>query len=225
MSVALFVLLVVVARLHRALLARLGAGTLFHIARLPGNLLHECAHAVAALACGYTISGFTVSLFDPAGRGGVRPGPPWTSLARPWLADLVSPVAPLVAGVAALVGLGAWAGIPGLPVAWAGVPVAMRAVPWQEIPGGVALALALPIAAEMLPSDIDLRAWARPAFVVAALLAVAAWIAERQAPGTVGAWLAGADGPLQGVLARALALLVWSTIPWAPILWLAGRFR
>ncbi|MFZ5481604.1 MAG: hypothetical protein ACOZNI_32880 [Myxococcota bacterium] len=203
MSLALLAgLLALSAWVQRPLLARFGAGVPFHLARLPGNLLHEASHAVATLLCGYTVVGFNVSLFDPRGRGEVRPGPAWLPVARPWLANLIAPVAPVFAGVAAL--------------AW----LARYATDWRDPWAWAAAGLAFPIGAELCPSEIDLRAWLPPAFVVGAIAGAVAW----WRPELFG-WVGALDAPLVAVLEPAIAVAAMGTAAWAPVCVLAGWAR
>ncbi len=211
--------------LHRHLLGRFGAGTVGHLVRLPGNLLHELAHAVALVAAGYTVADFTVSLADPAGRGGVRPGPPWTGLARPWLANLVAPVAPVGAGIFALAALAAWSGAPGLPASIAGIGPVVSAAPWARWELWAGLVLAFSVTAEIAPSDVDLAGWWRPALVAAVLFAVAAYGLEQWRPGLVLAQLTAFDAGIRAPVARALGVAVWSGVVLAPVAWVAGKLR
>jgi hypothetical protein len=221
----LLALLALGAFVHRALLGRLGAGVVAHLVRLPGNLLHELAHAVALLATGYTVANLTVSLLDSAGRGGVRPGPPWTRLARPWIANLVAPVAPVASGLAALAVLHPLLGAPGLPTSVDSVLPLLRAVPWASWQLWAGLALAFSITAETAPSDIDLAAWWKPALVAAVLVGGAAYGLEQWRPGELLAQLQAVDAVSRPFVARALALGVWSALAFAPVAWLAGKLR
>lgn len=223
---ALWILaILVVSRIHRRILARFGAGTLQHLVRLPGNLVHELAHVVAFLATGYTVRGVSVSLFDPAGRGGVQPGPPWLSWTRPWIANFVSPMAPIVAGIATLYLLARWGGLPGLPGSVDAVVPVLRLFPIAQWEMWVALALGFSVAAEIAPSDVDLAAWWRPALgvgVVLGLVVAGAWYV---APASVlRAWNA-LGGVGTGHAARALAVAVWSGIVVAPIALGVGALR
>ncbi|MDP2310466.1 MAG: hypothetical protein Q8P18_30895 [Pseudomonadota bacterium] len=221
----LAVSLAIATFVHRPLLGRLGAGTIQHLVRLPGNLLHELAHAVAMMATGFTVADLRVSLLDPAGRGHVRPGPPWIGVARPWLTNLVSPVAPVFVAVAALATLHATCAIPGLPSSPAGILPVLRAVDPARWELWVGLALGYSVTAEMAPSDIDLAAWWRPALVAAVFLAAAAYGLEALAPGTVRGGLVSADLAARGILGRTLAVVVWSGLTCAPLAFLAGRLR
>jgi hypothetical protein len=225
-SVVLLALALAIATLvHRRLLGRLGGGTLQHLVRLPGNLLHELAHAFAMLLTGYTVADLSVSLGDPSGRGHVRPGPAWIGVARPWFTNLVSPVAPVFVAVAALAFLQPLAGVPGLPSSASGLLPVLRAVDptrWELWAG---LALGFSITAEMAPSSIDLAAWWRPALVAAVLVALGVYGLEYARPGMAldtWAWL---DATVRTPVARALAMAVWSGVTVAPVAWLAGRLR
>lgn len=224
-AVMLAAALALASFVHRPLLGRLGAGTVQHLVRLPGNLLHELAHAFAMLATGYTVADLRVSLMDPAGRGHVRPGPAWIGVARPWLTNLVSPVAPVFAAVAALTTIHALSGAPGLPASLSGIVPMLRAVDYARWELWAGLALGYSVTAEMAPSGIDLAAWWRPALVFAVLLAAAAWGAETWAPGAVVKALTAADGAARGSLGRTLAMVVWSGVTVAPIAWAVGRLR
>lgn len=210
---------------HRRMLSVLGGGTPAHLARLPGNLLHELAHAVVTLACGYTVVGFSVSLFDPRGRGEVRPGPPWTRFARPWFANLLAPVAPAVAGVLVLDALFRWSGAPGLPTSAAAVGPVLRALPLERWELWVSVALAFSVCEEMWPSDIDFRAWRAPALVAAVVAGLALWGAERVWPGVALAGAGAVTPTLSALGARALAIALWSTLAWAPLALLAAIYR
>ncbi|MFN7143692.1 MAG: hypothetical protein ACK4YP_07955, partial [Myxococcota bacterium] len=187
--------------------------------------LHELAHAVAFLATGYTVAGFAVSLTDRAGRGHVRPGPAWTRFARPWLTNLVSPVAPAAAAVLALAALHAWSGAPGLVASFDGMRAALGAVPWGRWELWAGLTLGYSVTAEMAPSGIDLAAWWRPALVAAGLAGVLAFALERSAPGLVGAWVATLDASTRAPVAAALAMAAWSGLAVAPVAFVVGKLR
>jgi len=211
--------------LHRRLLGHLGGGTLQHLVRLPGNLLHELAHAFTMLLTGYTVADLSVSLGDPSGRGHVRPGPAWISIARPWITNLVSPVAPVFVAVAALAFLQPLAGVPGLPTSVSGVLPVLRAVDptrWELWAG---LALGFSVTAEMAPSGIDLAAWWRPALVATALVTAAAYGVEQLRPGMVAENWSTFEAATRAPIARALAMAVWSGVTMAPVAWLVGRLR
>ncbi|MSP55048.1 MAG: hypothetical protein EXR69_05505 [Myxococcales bacterium] len=219
---------------HRPLLGRFGGGTLQHLVRLPGNLLHELAHAVVMLLTGYTISGFTVSLFDASGRGHVVPGPAWTRLARPWITNLLSPIAPAIVGLAALAALHLYSGMPALPTSLAGVLPVLAAVPWATWQLWVALALGFSVAAEMAPSDIDLGVWWRPALGAALLVAAGSFAAEQLRPGTLATLAATTSATLGGLglpetlrawSGRSLSLTVASGLAVGPVAWAASRVR
>jgi hypothetical protein len=225
--VLLIAALVVGALVHRPLMARCGSGLLLHLFRLPGNLLHELSHAVAFLVTGYTIRGFAVSLFDPAGRGHVTPGPAWTSLTRPWVANLVAPVAPAVVGLAVLALAQGWLA----PGSGAGGPALVHALPtvaWGAPTTWAVLLLAVPVGAEASPSDVDLRAWAVPA-TVATVLLVGGWALGRAfappvAVGMESAWRL-LDAELRDPAWRALTLTLWGALLWVLPAWLIGRLR
>jgi hypothetical protein len=219
--------LVLGALVHRPLLARCGEGVVLHLLRLPGNLLHELAHAIAFLLTGYTVRGFAVSLFDPAGRGHVTPGPAWTRFTRPWVANLIAPVAPAVVGLTVLACAQGWLA-PGTAGGGAALLDGLRTLPWNDPWTWAVLLVAVPVGAEASPSDVDLRAWAVPATVTAVLL-IGAWaLGDRFAPpvarGIEGVWRAG-DVALRPHAWRALALAVWSGALWLVPAWIVGRLR
>jgi hypothetical protein len=229
-SVALSVgLLVMGAWVHRRVLAACGGGVVLHLLRLPGNLLHELAHALAFLATGYTVRGFRVSLFDPRGRGHVVPGEPWTGWTRPWVANLVAPIAPAVVGVAVLGWMGREVFGPVGPAVRPHEVVELLArVAWRSPLPWVVLVLATPVTAEAAPSDVDLRAWAVPA-VSCTVLGLAVLAASRTwAPSfaTGVATMGGAlDAQLVPWLVQALAAAIWGLVGWLPAAWVLSRLR
>ncbi len=226
MSALLVLLALAVAALvHRRFLGWFGAGIPQHLVRLPGNFVHEAAHAVVMVATGYSLRGFTVSLFDRAGRGHVQPGPPWIGLARPWFTNLLSPIAPAVAGLALLGVLAQWSGAPGIPTSVAAVLPVLRAVPYETWQLWVGLALAFSVTAEMAPSDVDLGVWWRPALVAAGVGAAALFGVEQLSPGAPLALALQADDWLRAPMARALAMAVWSGVVVAPVAMLIRRLR
>lgn len=160
--------------------------------RLPGNLLHELSHAVVTLLCGYTVVGFHVSWTDPEGRGGVQPGGAWAPWARPWVANLLSPVAPLAAGLAVLMVLGRWVD------------------PWPSTwQGAVAIALAVSVATEMMPSDVDLRVWRWPALGVGVVACAVGFAVEEAQPGALLLRAMSLDRLASDVLTQALWMVGW----------------
>ncbi len=219
--------LLVGALVQRPLLARCGSGVFLHLLRLPGNLLHELAHAVAFLLTGYTVKGFAVSLFDAGGRGHVTPGAPWLPWTRPWVANLIAPVAPAFVGLAAL----SWAQLQVAPGAGAGgtaLAASLLDVAWRDVVPWVVLVVAGPVSAEASPSEVDLKAWAVPATVVTCLL-LAGWAAARAwAPELAEDALYGVrmlDMSLRAAAWRALALAIWTSVLWSVPAWIAGRLR
>jgi hypothetical protein len=210
---------------HRRLLGYFGDGVLQHLVRLPGNLLHELSHAVAMWMTGYSVVGFRVSLFDPAGRGEVRPGPPWVAIARPWLTNLISPVAPTIVGLAVLFLLHRWSGAPGVPASLAAVGPVLGAVDWTRWQLWTGLALGYSVAAELAPSRIDLAAWWRPALVAAGLAVAVGWGGEHLRPGAVIGPLLALDGAARGPTWAAAAMAAAGAVAVAPIAFVAGWFR
>ncbi len=223
MSVLLLALLLFTSWLVRLALGSLGrvAGIL----RVPGNLLHELAHAVVMLACGYTVLGFTISAMDPEGRGGVRPGAPWAPWARSWLANLISPVAPVAAGWAALALLREWGGLPGLPRAVAGVLPVATTIPWERWQAWASVLLSMSVAAELAPSDVDLRVWRWPALGLVVVGGFVWFVGEKFAPGVLVAGLAPVDAAMLPSLASALAMAVWAGVTMLPLATIARWSR
>lgn len=226
MSLVLIVVaLILGAFVHRPMLGRLGGGTAQHLLRLPGNLVHELAHAVMMLLTGYTVSDLKVSLFDPAGRGHVASGPPWTRFARPWLTNLVSPVAPAFVGLGVLAGLHVWSGAPALPTSLEALGPVAGLIPWTRWQLWVALPLAFSVAAEMSPSDVDFRIWRAPASVAGVLIAGAVWALQRLAPGLVQGELLALDAVMVATAARALTMAMASAVLVWPVAWALTRLR
>jgi hypothetical protein len=222
-------LLTMGAWVHRRVLAACGGGVVLHLLRLPGNLLHESAHAVAFLATGYTVRGFRVSLFDPRGRGHVVPGDAWTAWTRPWVANLLAPIAPAVAGVAVLAWMGfAVFGPVGPQLTPSAIPELLAHVAWRAPLTWGVLVLATPVAAEAAPSDVDLRAWAVPAvtcgvLALAVLAALRAWAPAMAA--SVDAAAVALDSRMVPWVVRALVAATWGLAGWMPAAWLLARLR
>lgn len=156
--VPLFLLVVMGAAGRLLASPLLGGDTPGRWLRLPGNLLHEIAHALVVWATGYRVAAFRLAVFSPDRRGLVQPGTPWAPWAWEPALRFAAPPAPLLAGSAALVALGAWVGQPLDPGDW-------------RLWAGALLAVS--VAAEMTPSRVDLRVFAVPAAVAVAVLVAA----------------------------------------------------
>ncbi len=112
---------------------------------------------MAVVLSGYRVESFSVSLFSPDRRGRVQPGTPWAPWGREWGLYLLAAPAPLPAGIAVLCCLGIWTG-PGIDL-W----------DWRT---WVAALLSLSMAAELAPSDMDLKALTLPGLVFVGLALV-----------------------------------------------------
>jgi len=144
------------------------------ILRLPGNLLHECSHALGYLLSGYRVRQIVPFFVDPEGRGVCRPGRPWSPIALPWLATGVAALLPLVAGALALQGLCLWLGIAREPRQFAqglmegNVEAILLGLDYRSWQTWLFIYLALSIGAELAHSDIDLKKSLPAVFVAAA---------------------------------------------------------
>jgi hypothetical protein len=131
------------------------------ILRLPGNLLHECSHALGYLVTGYRVRRIIPAFVDPEGRGACQPGKPWSPIALPWLATGVAALMPLLVGALVLQGLSAWL-VPADPQQLAEGPIGnlaavLAGVDYRTWETWLFVYLALSIGAELAPSEIDLR--------------------------------------------------------------------
>jgi len=156
---------------------RSGGGKLLQLLRLPGNLIHETAHAVGYLICGYRVHRVVPCIFDAEGRGSCEPGRPWSPLAVPWLATGVAALLPLVLGTVVLRALVQALGIELQPLQFtadnmgslliANISTTIKGLDWSTWQTYLFLYLAFSIGAELAPSDLDLR-HSLPAILVAA---------------------------------------------------------
>lgn len=215
MSAALLVALLGLSWMTRRMLWSFGA--LARVLRLPGNLVHELAHAIVTLACGFTVVGFSVSATDPEGRGGVQPGRAWAPWARSWTANLLSPVAPVAAGWAGLAALRGWGELPGLPQTLAALVPVLSSAPVSRWQAWVSVVLAMSVIAELSPSDIDLRIWRWPALALVTLVAAAWFLGEKASPGAVTTVIHRVDAVLAPSLASALAMGAWAAAVMLPL--------
>jgi len=148
------------------------------ILRLPGNLLHECSHALGYLLAGYRVRQIIPFFADPEGRGACRPGRAWSPLALPWLATGAAALLPLLVGALALRGLSVMLNVPTDPeqlargVGWRELPDILLGLDYRSWRTWLFLYLALSIGAELAPSDIDLKK-SLPALLAAASSAAA----------------------------------------------------
>ncbi len=129
------------------------------ILRLPGNILHECSHALGYLLAGYRVRQIIFFFVDPEGRGVCRPGKPWSPVALPWLATGAAALMPLLAGAMALQFLCKWLNVPGDPgqLVEGNLAAILLALDFRSWQTWLFVYLALSIGAELAPSEIDLR--------------------------------------------------------------------
>ncbi len=144
------------------------------ILRLPGNLLHECSHAIGYLLAGYRVKQIIPFFADPEGRGVCRPGRPWSPLALPWLATGMAALLPLLTGALALQGLWLWLNMPVGPrqltqgLVEGHVGAILLGLDYRSWQTWLFIYVALSIGAELAPSDIDLKKSLPAVFVAAA---------------------------------------------------------
>ena len=156
---------------------------LWHLVRLPGNLLHELSHAVVLTLVGFKVTGLQVSLFDRReGRGAVYVAGRWNELIRADVAWALGAMAPLFGGIGALVLIAHLLHIPAgagtINAASLGEAFVQRATTWigaldfREPWTYAVLLLMFSIAAELAPSEKDLQSSLKVLLAMACLAAM-----------------------------------------------------
>jgi hypothetical protein len=142
-------------------------GRLWHLLRLPGNLVHELSHAIVLAIAGYRVEAISLSIFDAEGRGQVVARGRWHHLLPHWVAWGFAAFAPIV-GSMVVIGLlmrplgltsNAHAVVSSsmAQVFLARVADVVAGVNWHAWQGYVLLALVLSLGSELAPSDRDVR--------------------------------------------------------------------
>ncbi len=161
-----------------------GKGILLGLWRLPGNLVHELSHCLGFLLCGYKIKKICLCIWDPRGRGFCVPGEPWAPVAFPQLAMTLAALMPLFVGGTLLMFLCRELHIalpqetmplPGqgfISAVWHQSLRLLQALDFQRWQTYLFLYLTLSIAAELVPSNSDLR-FAVPSLI---MLTVSFWL-------------------------------------------------
>ncbi|MBC7288399.1 MAG: hypothetical protein H5T86_10215 [Armatimonadetes bacterium] len=167
---------------------------LWHVFRLPGNLVHELSHAVVLWLAGFRVVRVQVSLLDRDGRGGVYVRGRWHGLVPASLGWALAAVAPVAGGVVTLVAIFHLLHL--APAAHAmrvdsvGQALVERALGWlaaldYHTPTTyLVLLLICSIGAELAPSERDLRSALQGLLMAAALTAVVAATAYSLPPGS-----------------------------------------
>jgi hypothetical protein len=142
-------------------------GRLWHLLRLPGNLVHEVSHALVLALTGYRIEAISLSIFDAEGRGQVVARGRWHHLIPHWAAWGLAAFAPIVGSMLTIgllmrpLGLSpnAHAVISSsmAQVFLARVADVVAGVNWHAWQGYVLLGLVLSLGSELAPSDRDVR--------------------------------------------------------------------
>lgn len=161
-----------------------GKGILLGLWRLPGNLVHELSHCLGFLICGYKIKKICLCIWDPRGRGFCMPGDPWAPVAFPQLAMTLAALMPLFVGGALLMILCHQLHIslpheamplPGqgfLAAVWHQSLRFLQKLDFHRWQTYLFLYLTLSIAAELVPSNSDLR-YALPSLI---MLTASTWL-------------------------------------------------
>ena len=160
-----------------------GGQLLWHLIRLPGNLVHELSHAVVLTIVGFKVTGLRVSLLDrEEGRGAVYVQGRWHNVVRADLGWALGAMAPVVGGVGALVVIAQLlhlpAGAGAIQAGSLGEAIVQRAVGWlgalnfREPATYGLLLLIFSVAAELTPSEQDLRSSLKVLVAVACLAAI-----------------------------------------------------
>lgn len=132
------------------------------ILRAPGNILHECSHALGYCLAGFRVRRLVFFFVDAEGRGYCQPGRPWSPLALPWLATGLAALMPLIIGALVLWGASVLLGVPEEPSElltgdWRRLAQVVSDLDYHSWRTWLFLYLALSIGAELAPSEIDLR--------------------------------------------------------------------
>jgi hypothetical protein len=208
-------------------------GRLWHLLRLPGNLVHEASHAIVLLVTGYRVEAVSLSIFDREGRGQVVARGRWHHLTPGWAAWGLAAFAPIVGGMVAISLLMRPLGLAGgaqavsstsmAQVFLARVQDVVGGVNWHAWQGYLLLALVLSIGSELAPSDRDVRG-TLPGLLGAAALACLVGAFFYAGPVGIewrGGFDAGARHLLNGAIrAQELALAVcgaasvFVVVPW-----------
>ncbi len=142
-------------------------GRLWHLLRLPGNLVHEVSHALVLMVTGYRVEAISLSIFDAEGRGQVVARGRWHHLMPHWAAWGLAAFAPIVGCMVTIgllmrpLGLTSNAHLVSstsmAQVFLARVADVVAGVNWHAWQGYLLLALVLSIGSELAPSDRDVR--------------------------------------------------------------------
>jgi hypothetical protein len=168
---------------------------LWHLFRLPGNLIHELSHALVLCIVGYRVVCVRLSILDKHGRGEVLAQGRWHRLIPAILGWPAASIAPIVGGIAAIVVLTRVLGVPlpqspyqattlgeELVARWAAVLRNVNLASWQ---GWLFVLLVLSIGAELAPSDRDLRAGLPSLLIVGSVLCLLAAVCYLALPDAV----------------------------------------
>ncbi len=201
---------------QRLIFARPGrlGWVLWHLVRLPGNLVHELSHALVLTLMGFRVRRVQVSLFDREhGRGAVYVEGQWHRLVWPEVRWALGAVAPLFGGVAALVAIahfwGAGARIEPTVARSVGEALVQRAAGWlatldfHRAETYLLLWLTFSIAAELAPSENDLRSSLRAlAGMACALVALSMAVSSMPPTAPARQWF---EAHVGGALVKVMA--------------------
>jgi hypothetical protein len=155
-------------------------GWLWHVLRLPGNLVHELSHALVLAMMGFRVRRLRLSISDPRGQGEVVVQGRWHPL-LPTAGWVLGSLAPLIGGMLVIAWLTRLMGLtlPPQPVTGSvGEALVRRAsallasLNFHWWPTYLLLPALVSVAAELSPSDRDLRNSLQGLLLLAALLAL-----------------------------------------------------